>query len=111
MAYGNPQKHVGQVQAFVQTHLHERICVAEIARELGLNASYLNTCFHAQTGESITAYIRRCKTERAKQLLCRMEYSLAQVCGMLGYFDQSHFTRTFKTETGMTPGEFRSRYG
>ncbi len=108
MGYGRPKTHLRQVQTYVEHHLQERISVAEMAKTMGLTASYLNACFRAQTGESVTAFIRRRKAERAKQLLLMPEYSITQVCGMLGYFDQSHFTRAFKAETGQTPGEYRA---
>ena len=108
MGYGQPKIHAQTVRAYVARHLTERIRVSDVAKATGLNASYLNTCFRQQTGESVTAFIRRCKTEKAKQLLRHREYSIAQVCGMLGYCDQSHFTRAFKAEAGCTPGEFRT---
>ena len=108
MGYGQPKTHVQTVCAYVEAHLTERIRVSDVAKATGLNASYLNTCFCRQTGESVTAFIRRRKTEKAKQLLRQREYSIAQVCGMLGYCDQSHFTRAFKAEAGCTPGEYRA---
>ena len=109
---GIPAKeHVREVHAYVQAHLAERITVAEIARTLGLNASYLNTCYREHTGESVSACIRRMKIARAAQLLGGTEHSLAEICAMLGYFDQSHFSRTFKAVTGMTPGVYRTQSG
>ncbi len=103
------QEHVVMVQDYVQAHLSEKIAVSDIARAQGLNASYLNTCFRAQTGESVSAYIRRMKVLRACVLLAGTEYSLTEVCAMLGYFDQSHFSRVFKAVTGMTPGAYRAK--
>ena len=101
------RKHVESVQRYVQAHLSEKIAVSEIARELELNASYLNTCYRAQTGESVSAYIRRMKIAQACTLLAQTNHSLAEICAMLGYFDQSHFSRAFKAVTGMTPGACR----
>lgn len=97
------------VQQYVQEHLTERIAVRQIAEALGRNASYLNTCFRTQTGESITSYIRFCKVRRAGELLRGTDQSLAEICASLGYFDQSHFSRTFKSQTGMTPGAYRGK--
>ena len=103
------KEHTEYVRHYVQVHLSEKITVSEIARGRGLNASYLNTCFCAQTGESVSAYIRRVKIAHAEKLLAGTEHSLAEVCAMLGYFDQSHFSRAFKTVTGMTPGAYRAK--
>lgn len=105
------QEHVREVHDYVQAHLSEKIAVGEIARTLGLNASYLNTCYRALTGESVSGCIRRMKIERAAQLLRGTEHSLAEICVMLGYFDQSHFSRAFKAVTGMTPGAYRAQIG
>lgn len=108
MGYGNPLRHVQAVHDYVEAHLNERIGVSDIAQALGMNASYLNTSYRRSTGGTVSAYIRWRKAEYAKQLLRQQpEYSIAQVCGMLGYFDQSHFTRAFKAAVGCTPGEFR----
>ncbi len=105
------REHVRQVQEYVRAHLSEQIAVAEIAQTLGLNASYLNTCYRTQTGESVSGCIRRMKIGRAAELLRGTEHSLAEICAMLGYFDQSHFSRTFRSVTGMTPGRYRAQFG
>ena len=101
------EEQVRLVREYVQRHLTERISVRSIARSLGRNASYLNTFYTEQTGECITAYIRRCKVCLAEQLLRETDRSLAEICASLGFFDQSHFSRAFKEHTGMTPGAFR----
>ncbi|MBQ7542232.1 MAG: helix-turn-helix transcriptional regulator [Clostridia bacterium] len=97
------------VQRYIEKHLTERITVRQIAHALGRNASYLNTCYRAQTGESITGYIRRRKIGAARRQLRETAQSPAEICAALGYFDQSHFIRAFKAETGMTPGAYRRR--
>lgn len=102
-------EHVQTVQGYVRAHLSEKIAVADIARVCGLNACYLNACYRAQTGESVSAYVRRMKISRAAELLRGTDHSLAEICAMLGYFDQSHFSRAFKAVTDTTPGRFRAK--
>ena len=104
------QEHVQSVQDYVRAHLSEKITVQEIACALSRNASWVNTFYQSATGECVTALIRRLKTERASQLLRETDCSPAEICAMLGYFDQSHFNRTFKAVTGMTPCAYRNRF-
>jgi AraC family transcriptional regulator len=52
------------------------------------------------------AYVRARRTERAKELLEGGCPLLPQVAAHLGFYDQSHFTRTFRKKTGTTPGQY-----
>ncbi len=97
-----------KVKEYIASHLYERISVAEIAEELGMNASYLNSSFKQQTGKCITDYIQMQKTQQAKIMLKSGEGSLSDIWTQLGYYDQSHFSRIFKKHTGYTPKQFRT---
>ena len=97
-----------KVKKYVAEHLRERITVAEVAKSLRLNASYLNSSFKRQTGSCITDYIQSEKMEVAKKLLADDNCSIADIWTELGYYDQSHFSRIFKKHTGLTPKQFKS---
>lgn len=98
------------IRTYIEQHLAEKITVREMAARLGLHPSYLNTFFCRRTGESIQAYIRRRKMQKAVEMILKTNYSLSQIGASLGYFDQSHFSRTFQKETGMTPGMYRETH-
>ena len=100
---------VHAVQEYVERHLSEPIAVREMAAQMGRHPSYLNTCFQAQTGCSIKTYIHQRKTDEAKRLLRETSRPISEVGSMLGYFDQSHFSRTFRRFVGKTPGQYRMR--
>ena len=59
--------------------------------------------FRATPGE----YVRRCRLERAARLLSDGDETLARVALESGFADQSHFSKAFKREFAVAPGEYR----
>lgn len=100
-------KSVLRVSEYVTEHIHERITVHEIARELKLNASYLNSSFKKQTGDCISSFIQKSKVKKAQEMLEMRQYTITDIWTALGYFDQSHFNKHFKKFTGITPRQYR----
>lgn len=77
------------------------------ARELFLSPNYFGDIIKNATGETATRFIQNFVIDRAKSLLVS-GMSVSQTADALGYEYPSHFTRTFKTVTGMLPSQFCS---
>ena len=105
-----PGKLAIDVANYIQHHLSEPITAENIAKELYLSRPYLSRKFIEETGESLTDFILKEKTEEAKRLLRYSDKSLTAISNYLGFSSQSHFSRVFKKYTGHTPGEYRERY-
>lgn len=58
-------------------------------------------------GASFRDISLRARVGRARQLIAASNSPMAEVALAVGYSDQAHFTRAFKTLTGLTPQEFR----
>ena len=80
-----------------------RVGINEVAERLYTSRSKLCATFKAQTGESLGAYIRRRRMERAQDLLADSALTIAQVAERLGYPQQAAFAQAFKQHTGTTP--------
>lgn len=106
----HPGKLAIDVANYIQHHLSEAITAEDIAKELYLSRPYLSRKFIEETGESLTDFILKEKTEEAKRLLRYSDKSLTAISYYLGFSSQSHFSRVFKKYTGHTPGEYRERY-
>lgn len=105
-----PGKLAIDVANYIQHHLSEPITAEEIAKELYLSRPYLSRKFIEETGESLTDFILKEKTEEAKRLLRYSDKSLTAISNYLGFSSQSHFSRVFKKYASSTPGEFRDKY-
>ena len=91
---------------FIYQNLYRNIHPRDVAVYLKKDRTYLAKRFREETGLTLSAYIRRAKIDRAKQLIAQHLYSLTEISEMLGYSGYAQFYRDFRKETGTAPGEF-----
>jgi len=82
--------------------------VRELARDVSVHPVALARAHRRHFGCSITGRLRARRVREAAALLRAGGCSLSSVAFRTGFADQSHFTRVFRTETGLTPGAYRS---
>ena len=87
----------------------ERLTMEQIARAAGVHPVHLAREFRRFYHCTVGDYVRRRRVEFACEVLARSDAPLSEIALAAGFFDQSHFTRTFKQQTGRTPAEFRGR--
>lgn len=91
--------------------LRERCCdsltLAEIAAEAGVHPGHLATAFRRHFGCTIGEFVRRQRIALACRALAESETPLADVALAAGFADQSHFTRVFRRQLGLTPAAYR----
>ena len=95
-----------RVRSYIDSHIGERISLAELARQAGVSRFHFARQFRLSTGESPMEYLRRARIERSKGILQTGDTTIAEVAATLGFSDQSHFTRTFGRLVGVSPGSF-----
>lgn len=95
---------------YIQHHLSEPIRAEEMAKELYMSRPYLSAKFKEETGETLTDFILKEKTEEAKRLLRYSDKSFTAIGSYLGFSSLGHFSQVFKRYTGRTPTEYREKY-
>jgi two-component system response regulator YesN len=93
----------------IRDHMGDHISLDEVARVVHLSPSYFSRLFKTETGQTFSEYLQTVRIERAKSFLKNGECSLTEIAEKTGFFDQSHFIKTFKQATGVTPGLYRRR--
>jgi AraC family transcriptional regulator len=92
----------------LKTEHCRRLSLSELASEAGVHPVHLSRVFRRCVGEGLSEYVHRLRVRTACEQMLRPEASLADVSFSAGFADQSHFTRSFRRITGMTPASFRS---
>ena len=101
------KKAIGYIRAEGQRD----ISLDEIADRVGLSKYYFAREFRRITGYSFVGYLNVVRCERAKELLAGDGMSVGEVGRACGFANQSYFTRTFRAQTGLTPGAYRKEKG
>lgn len=95
-----------QLQDIINSHLAESdFNVESIGQEIGLSRVQLYRKVKALTGTSVVDLLRRTRLARAKHLLETTARTVSEVAYDVGFSAPSYFTKCFKEEYGMTPGE------
>lgn len=77
------------------------------AKALGLSENRMKRALRLQ-GTTLPREIKRLRVDVAKEKLTSTKLSVAQIGALLGYEDQSHFARFFKSQAGISPSQFRA---
>jgi AraC-like DNA-binding protein len=82
--------------------------VSGCAKELGYSPDYLSDMLRKETGRSARDHIHFFLIERAKDYLLGSEKTVSEVAFLLGFEHPQHFSKLFKSKTGVSPGAYRS---
>jgi AraC family transcriptional regulator len=88
-------------------HLTEPLDRETLAQVAGFSVSHLHRVFTAAVGESIAAYVRRVRLERAARKLRMGAIDIGEVALAAGYETHAAFGKAFKKQYGLSPGAFR----
>jgi AraC family transcriptional regulator len=93
---------------YARARFLERPSLRELGDVAGVSPEHFSREFRRLYGTSAAQYLRRLRLEWAAERLRRPDDPLVEIASAAGFADQSHFTRRFKRQFGVTPGAFRA---
>ena len=104
----NETQVIPQVIRYITAHFSEPLTLEDIAAEFFVSKSYLNRHFKAYTNSTVYAYIMALRLTHARRML-REGTPAVEAGRECGFSDYSTFYKAFKTQTGLSPQQFKSR--
>ena len=99
----------------VRDRLHaapaESLSLTDLGAAAGVHPTHVVRAFTSAFGMPPGRYIRKLRLDLAAVALATTDLPLSRIAADAGFYDQSHFTRLFRDETGVTPGEYRRACG
>jgi len=95
----------------VAGRLTEGITLNEVAQVLGQTPSAITHRLQRKFGMSFSEYVGRLRVDRSKELLRRTKLSIREVSKRVGIADPSNLGRLFRKFEGVSPGDYRRKYG
>ncbi len=102
---------IAHCQEWAAQHYEADAPVAEMVRISGLPERTFQRRFAQATGLSPLDYVHTLRLEEAKQLLESGDLPVEAVAWEVGYQDAGFFVRLFRRKVGMTPAQYRRRFG
>lgn len=101
---------IQQVRLYLEENFASKCDLESLAERFHLSQSYLSHQFREVTGSSVIAYLTAFRIAEAKRCLVNTDWPVAKVAAECGFSDHSNFGRTFRSMTGLSPKDFRSKF-
>lgn len=91
---------------YLELHYAEEISLEDIAEQVNISPQYFSKLIKKNTGFNFIDWLSMLRVKKAKELLTNSNYTVKEVCFMVGYKDPNYFSRIFKKRIGITPSEY-----
>ena len=108
---GADRTRIDRVLDHIHQHYAERLSLPALADLAALSESGLHRLFKRHTGRAVTAYVGALRIGEACALLSGTARPIAHIAADVGYDSLANFNRQFRALKGMTPRDYRSRFG
>nr|WP_281383102.1 AraC family transcriptional regulator [Microbulbifer rhizosphaerae] len=104
-------KAILNAQHFIEEHYGEDISIEQVASHVNMSKRNFIRRFKQAVQVTPIEYIQRVKIEAAKKALESGKKNIQALTYEVGYNDSKTFRSTFKRLTGVTPQDYRNKYG
>ncbi len=91
----------------IHRHYADEIELARLARQAGVSQSQFERRFRQLLGASPGEYVLRVRINASRELLENTDRTIADIALAVGFYDHSHFTRTFRRHLSCSPKQYR----
>ena len=98
------------VTEFIDGHYAEELTIERLAAMVNTSPANFRRLSTLTIGTSPGRYLTAIRLNAVRRLLETTDKLVSEIAAETGFWDQSHLTKIFKRERGVTPGEYRRRH-
>ncbi len=99
---------VTEITTYLRQNYRDSITLDDTAKRFYVSSSYLSRIFHRLTGFHFREYIIQLRIMESQKQLTESRSKIQEIASAVGFEHLSHFNKTFKKATGMTPMQYRN---
>jgi AraC-like DNA-binding protein/ligand-binding sensor protein len=96
---------------YIRNNYMKKLTLDEVAAKVYLSPSYFSKIFKEEMNMNFNTYLNHIRIEMSRKLLADPSISLVDVSSIVGFEDQSYFSKVFKKMTGQSPKRYRESRG
>lgn len=102
----NKQK-IQQAVEYIKENYAKDLNMAVVSNYISMNYSLFSYSFKQYTGSNFVNYLKTIRMEEAKKLLVETDMRVIEISQTVGYDNEKHFMKIFKSACGVSPSEYR----
>ena len=104
--YKNKEK-INTAIRYIHDNYSKDLNMAVVSNYISMNYSLFSLNFKEYTGMNFVNYLKKIRIEEAKKLLVDTEDKVLDISRAVGYDNEKHFMKIFKSVCGVSPTEYR----
>jgi transcriptional regulator GlxA family with amidase domain len=102
---------IAEVLAYVEGHLAGDLSVPVLARRAAMSPRHFARCFGSEIGTTPARYVHSARLAAARRRLEESNHGLERIAEESGFGTTESLRRAFAEDVGVTPSEYRTRFG
>ena len=106
---GNIDTPIERALWFIESHFRRDVGLDEVAEMCSVSRFQMSRAFSETVGRPMSQYVRGRRLTEAARVLAAGSTNILDVALQVGYNSHEAFTRAFRDQFGLTPGQVRNR--
>ena len=103
----NENRHLNSFLHYINNNFHDsRLTLSRVSSQTGINQRRIAASIQRTFGCNFKTYINRLRINESKRLLIESKLHMGEIAFKVGFNNQTHFNRVFKSFEGISPSEF-----
>ena len=102
---------IRQALEYVKENYNRDLNMAVVSNYVSMNYSLFSYEFKQYTGSNFVSYLKELRMAEAKRLLAETDRKVVEISQQVGYENEKHFMKIFKSVCGVSPSEYRRNVG